>query len=91
MFNITLCTCSIGVLAYGFLTVVKTGLLPKSFTKGVKSCLNSYPGSFKQLANPGRIFIYVLIITARNLIEVVRQYFKDFEPACGEVDHRHAC
>ena len=41
-----------------------------------------------QLANPGRLFIYVFIITSRNLIKVLCQYFNNIEPACGGVNHR---
>ena len=51
-----------------------------------------YPktGVVKELANTCRLFIYVLIITARNLIEVVCWYIDNFEPACGGVDCLHA-
>ena len=88
-----------------FLIVFETDLIPKSLSEGVKSRLNSdlfvkhdfawtrvsaYPCVVKQLANPVRWFIYVLIITGRNLIEFVPRYFNDFEPACGGVDHCHA-
>ena len=44
----------------------------------------------KQLDNTGRWFIYVLIITARNLIEFVGRYFDDLEPTSTGVNHHHA-
>ena len=39
------------------------------------------------MANPGRWFKYLFIVTVHNLIEVLRWYFNDHEPACGEVDY----
>ena len=71
----------------------------------MKSRLNSYPfvkhdfawtrvsaksRDVKKLANPVRWLIYVLIITACNLIEVVSWYLKNLKPYCGGVDHDHA-
>ena len=50
----------------------------------------AYPCFVKQLAKPGRLFIYVLIFTAHNLIEVKRRHLNDIEPDCGRVDHSHA-
>ena len=52
--------------------------------------VSAYPCVVKQLANPGRLFNHVYIITASNLIEGVRPYFKNLKPACGGVDHLHA-
>ena len=43
-----------------------------------------------QIANPVTWFIYVFIVTARNLIEVVRWYFDNFEPTWSRVKHCHA-
>ena len=43
IFNITWCTHSNRVLACVFLIVINTGLISKSFSKGVKYCLNSDP------------------------------------------------
>ena len=42
------------------------------------------------MAETGRLFIYVLIITSLNLIKVVRPYLNYLETACGGVDHCHA-
>ena len=38
------------------------------------------------MANRARWFIYVFIVTARNLIEVARQYFDDFESTHSGAD-----
>ena len=51
MFNITWCNCSTVVLAWGFLTDVKTVLISKSFSKVLKSRLNSEPLSNTNLLN----------------------------------------
>ena len=87
------------------LTDVKTGWISKSFSKVVKSCLNSDPfvkHNFswtrvsayicfvKQLDKNVWWFIYIFIITCRYLVEVECWYLDDFEPACGGVNHRHA-
>ena len=104
IFNVTWCTRSTGALYCGFLIVVKTGLISKPFNKVVKYRLNSYTfvkNDFvwtrvsnkrcvvKQQDNPGRLFVYVIIITFCNLIEVVCQYLNNFESACGGVDNHH--
>ena len=89
---------------WGFI-VFNTGLISKSFSKGVKFRLKQYPFVkhdfawmqvsakacvIKQPDNPIRLFIYVLIITVCNLIKVINQYLDNFKPSCGGVDHRDA-
>ena len=76
----------------GFLLSSEVPFKPISVVKHnlVWMWVSAYPHVIKQLANPGRRFFYVIIITARNLIEVVSWHFHDIELACGRVDCRHA-
>ena len=52
--------------------------------------VSSKTGVSKQLANHGRLFFYVLIITACNLIKVIRRYFEDIEPTHSGADNSYA-
>ena len=105
IFTITWCIRSTGALTCVFLVDMKTGLVLKSFRIGVKSCLKFYP-FFKhnlewtrvyskpcvvqKMAYRGRWFIYLLIITAHNLIDVIPKYFVNFNLTRGRVNHIHA-
>ena len=75
-----------------FFAIINTILILKPISKGVKSCLNSdmlskttWPGrgylhlhvTLNKLANHGRLFICVFIITGHILIKVIRRYFND--------------
>ena len=49
--------------------------------------VSAYPCVVKQLANPGRWFTCVFIVTGHSAIEVLRRYFNGIEPACGRVNN----
>ena len=61
IFNITWCTRSIGASSYGFLIVVKTGLISNSVRKGLESCLNSDPFSNTAWRSLGYLHNHVLL------------------------------
>ena len=61
IFIITWCTCSTRALARAFLFVVKTGLILKSFSKGVNYFLNSEPLSNTDLRGCGYLYSHVLL------------------------------
>ena len=61
IFNITWCTCSTGALVCEFLIVVNTSLIPESFSKGVKFCLNPDPLSNLTSRGNGYLLSRVLL------------------------------
>ena len=63
MFIITWCNRSNGELALGLLTDAKMVLISKSFSKGVKSHLNSDPLSNTTLRGRGYLHSHVLLKT----------------------------
>ena len=75
MFNITWCTCSAGELAWGFLTEVKTGLISKSFSKGVKYRLNSDPLSNTTLCGHRYLHIHMFLKTWITLTYYLSMYY----------------
>ena len=74
IFNITWCTRSSWKLAYEFLIVVKTGLISKSFSKEMKSCLNSDPLSNKTLRGRGYLHSHVLLNNWLTLADDLYMY-----------------
>ena len=61
IFNITCRTHSTGSLACDFFIAAKAGLISKSFSKGVKSCLNSDILSKTTLRGCGYLMSYLLL------------------------------
>ena len=74
IFNITCCTHSSGALAYGFLIVLKTGLISKSFSKVFKSRLNSYHLSNITWRGRGYLHIHVLLNSWITLVDDLSMY-----------------
>ena len=57
-----------GLFTYGFLTILQTGFIEKSFRKNNEVSINfkwvyGYPCIIKQLDYPVRALIYILLIT----------------------------
>ena len=72
--TITCCTYSTRALACGFLIVVKTGLISKSFRKGVKSSLNSDPLSNTTLCGRRYMHKHVLLNRWLTLVDNLSMY-----------------
>ena len=74
MFNITWWTHSTIVLAWGFLTDIKTDLMSNSFSKGVKSRLNSDPLPNTTFRGCGYLHSHVLLNIWITLADYLSMY-----------------
>ena len=74
LFNITWFTRSTRALACGFLIFDKTGLIPKYFSKVLKSCSNSYMLSNTTLRRCGYLIIHVMLNSWLSLADDLSIY-----------------
>ena len=74
VFYITCCTPSTGTLAWRFLTGFRTGLIPKYFSKVMKSRLNSDPLSNTTFCGRRYLHIHVLLNSWLTLADYLYMY-----------------